>query len=59
MPTSFLNDPTHWRQRAAVARHLAQKLEDQPSKEAMLRIVKEYEFIAERAEQQANPPRAK
>ena len=59
MPASFLDDPKHWRQRAAVARHLAQKMNDQLSKKAMLRIAKEYEFIAERAEQQASSPRPK
>jgi hypothetical protein len=56
MSTSFLNDPNHWRQRAAVARHLAPKFDDEPSKEALLRIAKEYEFIAERAEHQADHP---
>ena len=54
-PNHFLNDPKHWRQRAAVARNLAGKIDDQPSKEAMIRIASDYEIVAERAEQQGTP----
>ena len=53
MPNSFINDPEHWRQRAEEARAIADSLNDSQSKEAMLRIAKDYEHLAERAERRA------
>jgi len=32
MGTSFINDPEHWRNRAAEARTLADQMNDEPSK---------------------------
>jgi hypothetical protein len=55
MPASFINDPAHWRQRAAEARSVAEQMNDPQSKEAMLRIAKDYERLAERAAQRAIP----
>src|SRR5215831_5972866 len=48
MPASFINDPEHWRRRAEEARTIAEQMSDSPSKEAMLRIAKDYERLAER-----------
>ena len=42
MGTSFINDPEHWRNRAAEARTLADQMNDEPSKEMMLRIAADY-----------------
>jgi hypothetical protein len=53
MPASFINDPAHWRRRADEARTIAAQMSDSPSKDAMLRIAKDYERLAERAEQRA------
>jgi hypothetical protein len=53
MPASFINDPGHWRQRAEEARTIAEQMNEPQSKEAMLRIAKDYERLAERAEQRA------
>jgi len=53
MPASFINDPEHWRRRAEEARTIAEQMSDSPSKEAMLRIAKDYERLAERAAQRA------
>jgi len=53
MPASFINDPAHWRRRAEEARTIAEQMSDSPSKEAMLRIAKDYERLAERAAQRA------
>jgi hypothetical protein len=53
MPASFINDPGHWRRRAEEARTIAEQMNDPHSKEAMLRIAKDYERLAERAEQRA------
>jgi hypothetical protein len=53
VPNSFINDPAHWRQRAAEARAIAESLNDPQSKEAMQRIAKDYDHLAERAERRA------
>jgi hypothetical protein len=49
MPTSFINDPEHWRNRAEEARTLADQMSDEASKQTMLRIAADYERLAERA----------
>ena len=49
MPASFINDPEHWR--AEETRTIAEQMSDLQSKDAMLRIAKDYERLAERAEQ--------
>jgi len=53
MPASFINNPAHWRQRAEEARTIAEQMNDSQSKDAMLRIAKDYEHLAERAEERA------
>jgi hypothetical protein len=53
MPASFIDDPVHWRRRAEEARTIADQMSDSPSKDAMLRIAKDYEHLAERAEERA------
>ena len=45
MPASFINDPAHWRQRAEEARTIAEQMSDLNSKDAMLRIAKDYERL--------------
>jgi hypothetical protein len=45
-----INDPKHWRERAEQARTVAESLNDPHSKKAMLRIAKDYEELARRAE---------
>ena len=51
MPASFINDPAHWRRRAEEARTIAEQMSDLQSKDSMLRIAKDYERLAKRAEQ--------
>ena len=46
-----MTDPKHWRDRAEEARVLAQDMKDPEAREATLRIAKDYDHIAERAEQ--------
>jgi hypothetical protein len=53
MPASFINDPAHWRRRTEEARTVAEQMSDSPSKDAMLRIAKDYERLAERAQERA------
>jgi CRISPR/Cas system-associated protein Csm6 len=53
VPASIAIDPKHWRKRAEEARNLADKMNDPLSKEMMLGIAKDYEHLAERAEERA------
>jgi hypothetical protein len=43
------NDPEHWRDRAAEARALAEKMTDVVGKQAMIEIAEKYERLAARA----------
>ena len=53
MPSSFANDPKHWRARADEARKLADDMNDPQSKEMMLGIAEDYDRLAERAEKRS------
>ena len=48
-PSHFINGPAHWRQRAQETRALANQIDDEDAKLAMLRIADEYELLAKRA----------
>jgi hypothetical protein len=50
----YINDPGHWRDRAEEMRALAQGVSDGPAKETMLRLAKDYDRLAERAEQRSD-----
>jgi len=45
-----INDPKHWHERAEEARAVAEQMADEKSREAMLRIAKDYDKLADRAE---------
>lgn len=47
---SHINDPAHWRERAKQMRAMADDVPDVEAKEAMLRVAKEYDRLAERAD---------
>jgi hypothetical protein len=53
MPASFINDPEHWRDRAEEMRTLAEGMRDQVSRQMMLRMVQDYEKLAQRAEERS------
>jgi hypothetical protein len=53
MPSHVFDDPKHWRRRAEQARTLAEQMSDAASKKMMLDIAKDYERLAEKAEQSA------
>jgi hypothetical protein len=59
MSSDIFDDPKHWRQRAEQARVLAGQMSDDASREMMLGIAKDYERLAERAEQLAREERKK
>jgi hypothetical protein len=48
--SSAIDDPKHWRDRAAAARALAEQISDELSKRMMRRIADDYELLAQRAE---------
>ena len=54
MPASVAIDPKHWRKRAEEACDLADRMSDPLAKELMLGIAKDYELLAERAEERKN-----
>ena len=51
---SLINDPQHWRNRAAEARALAETVSDAKAKLAMIDIARLYDLIAERAQKRAS-----
>jgi hypothetical protein len=56
---SHINDPKHWRHRAAEARATAESLTDPEAKQQMLKVAADYEKLAERAEERsAGVPRS-
>ena len=59
MPSHIFDNPKHWRQRAEQARALAEQMSDPASREMMVGIAKDYERLAERAEQRAQEERKK
>ena len=50
MPSSHLNDPEHWRDRAKETRAMAQDTGDPVFKQKMLDVAANYEHLAKRAE---------
>ena len=50
------NDPEHWRERAAEARALAEKMTDATGKKAMSEIADSYDRIAARAFERISQP---
>jgi hypothetical protein len=50
MTASHINNPDHWRERAAEMRKLAEDIKDSGAKETMLRIAADYDRLAERAD---------
>jgi hypothetical protein len=50
MPSSFVNKPEHWLLRAEEMRTLTEGMRDDAKKQEMLRVAKDYEKLAKRAE---------
>jgi hypothetical protein len=50
MPSSHLNDPEYWRDRAKEARAIAEDMADPVYKQKMLDVAANYEYLAKRAE---------
>ena len=48
---SHFNDPPYWRERAAELRALAENLTDPDAMEMILKCARDYDHLAERAEQ--------
>jgi hypothetical protein len=54
MPSSFINDPEHWRARAREMRALASLAHDEEARAAMLKVADDYENLARRAERRTD-----
>jgi hypothetical protein len=50
MSDLFINTPEHWRERARQTQELADRIDDSDLKQAMLRVVYDYETLAIRVE---------
>ena len=46
---SLLDDPAHWRTRAAEARAIAAEMKDPSARRTMLEVATHYDVLAERA----------
>ena len=57
--SSFIDNPKHWAQRAAEMRSLAEQMNDQQSREAMLRIAEDYEKLARRTLERSDDSRSR
>jgi len=53
MTPPLVNDPEHWRTRAQVMRTLAGQVEDESTRQIMLRIAHDLDLLAVRAEVRA------
>ncbi len=47
----LINDPNHWRRRAAEARAMAEQMADRDASEKMRLVAEDYEKLAKRAEE--------
>jgi hypothetical protein len=54
MPSGFVNDPKHWRDRAAEMRILAKGAADLDTEAIMLKLADDYERLADRAAMRAS-----
>lgn len=54
MASHFVNDPDHWRRRADEMRALAADMTDAETRQTMLRLAKDYDRLAKRAEQRGS-----
>ena len=54
MPSGFVNDPQHWRDRATEMRAIAEEANDLIAKAMMLRLADDYDKLADRAATRAS-----
>ena len=54
MPSGFVNDPQHWRDRAREMRTIAEEANDLIAKAMMLRLADDYDKLADRAAMRAS-----
>jgi len=54
MPSGFVNDSQHWRDRATEMRRIAEEASDPGAKAMMLRLADDYDVLADRATTRAS-----
>jgi hypothetical protein len=59
MASDNINDPKHWRDRAAEMRASSEETKDADTRKIMLRLASDYDQLAERAEIRLNDKRSK
>jgi hypothetical protein len=59
MASDNINDPKHWRDRAAEVRASAEETKDADTRKIMLRLASDYDQLAEWAEIRLNDKRSK
>ena len=57
MPSGNINEPKHWRDRAAEKRALAATMKDSETIAIMHRLADDYDKLADRAAQRQGPPK--
>ena len=57
MPSGNINEPKHWRDRAAEMRALAATMKDSKTIAIMHRLADDYDKLADRAAQRQGPPK--
>jgi hypothetical protein len=58
MPKDFINDPSHWRNRADETRELAKRVSDDEARKKLSKLATEFDRIALRVEDRMSKARA-
>jgi hypothetical protein len=54
VPSGLIDDPKHWRSRAAEMRMLADEMSDESARTIMLKLANDYDKLGDRAEERSS-----